>query len=337
MIVFYPKNHYQHNILEIVNGITVSSVEIPERINRIKDALEKNGNFEFKKLVLCNDELIAQVHDKNYLEFLKNNSSQQLEYSSVFDYTKHTLNPQNLIAQKGFFIFDTYTPLTTKIWQVAKESASCAVSGSDIILKREKVVYALCRPPGHHATKNMAGGYCYLNNTAIAAQNLLNKGAKKVAILDIDFHHGNGTQDIFYDKNEVLLVFIHADPTRKFPYFTGYSGENGQGKGKGFNYNFPLPADINDHQYLKILIKVLDLINNFSPQYLVVSVGFDPYEKDPICDFKITIKGFNHIGQQIARLPYPTLLVQEGGYNLEDLGKCAISFLTPFLTIKKYL
>ncbi len=331
MIVFYPENHYQHNILEVFNGIIMPTAETSERVNRIKKELEQHGNFEFRKPTLCNDKLIEQIHDKNYLQFIKSNSSQQLEYPSVFNYTDEKKPPENSIAKKGYYIFDTYTPLTKNIWQIAKESASCAISGSDLLIKNEGVVYALCRPPGHHATKNMAGGYCYLNNSALAAQNLINKNAKKIVILDIDFHHGNGTQNIFYDRSDVLFISLHADPKRKFPYFSGKTSEKGIKKGMNYNYNFPLPENTNDNAFLTTLNKATKIIKKYNPNYLIVSVGLDPYEKDPICDFKISLSGFNKIGKKIASLPYKTLLVQEGGYCLEDLGKCALEFLKPFI------
>lgn len=333
MIVYYPPNHYLHQILEVINGVITITDESPERVEVIKSALQEHGGFIFKKPDICNEKLIGQVHDKDYLNFLKNSQDwQRLEFPSVSDYTKKSKSPAHFIAKKGFHIFDTYTPLTKNLWLVAKESASCAVSASNLLVgKKEKVVYALSRPPGHHATKNMAGGYCYLNNAAIATQNLINRGAKKIAILDIDFHHCNGTQDIFYQTNKVLTISIHADPNRKFPYFTGFKSEIGSGPGKGYNYNFPLPEKINDRQYLKILVSSIKIIKKYKPEYLVVSVGFDSYEKDPICDFSISLNGFNLIGKELSKLPYQTLLVQEGGYCLKDLGKCALSFLTPFL------
>ena len=199
-----------------------------------------------------------------------------------------------------------------------------------MLMDGEKATYALCRPPGHHAATALAGGYCYLNNSAIATQNIINQGGKKVAILDIDFHHGNGTQEIFYTRNDVLTISIHAHPNRKFPYFTGFEDEIGSDAGENFNHNFPLPSGITDDQYLKVLNQALNLISNFDPEYLVVPLGFDTYKHDPICDFNISLKGFFQIGSHIASMNIPTLIVQEGGYCITSLGICALRFLKSF-------
>jgi len=338
MIVFYPPHHLLFkNLAEVENGSLSPSPEVPERVETITSALRRSGYFEFRKPEICSERLIAQVHRSDYIDFLKNESNwRKLEFPSVFNYTNQERKPSSSTAKKGYYFYDTFTPLTKNLWQAAYESASCAVAASNVLLRGEKAVYALCRPPGHHACSTRAGGYCYLNNTAIAAVNLLNHKAKKIAILDIDFHHGNGTQEIFYSNNRVLTISLHADPGRRFPYFSGFVSEQGKGRGRGFNFNFPLPAKIKDREYLSILQRAIDIIDKFSPAYLIVSVGFDTYEKDPICDFQISFEGFSLIGSTIAGLLFPILLVQEGGYYLPDLGRCAFHFLKPFLqTIKK--
>lgn len=330
MIVYYPEKHYKHAGFELYNGEKTQSSENPIRVERIKSTLENHGGFTFKTPALCNKKLILQTHESSYIEYLVNGNWEETAFPSVWNYTDKRQVPIHAISQKGYFVFDTYTPLTKNLWEVVLESASCAVSAADS-LAFEPTSYALCRPPGHHATKSMAGGYCYVNNAAVAANHLLNKGAKRIAILDIDFHHSNGTQDIFYNSRHVLTVSIHADPARKFPYYSGYEDEKGIGEGFGYNINYPLDKGVDDEKYLEVLSKALLQINQYKPEILIICAGFDTYKKDPICDFSLTIKGFERIGKLISKLHIPTLVVQEGGYNLEDLGNCALSFLKPFL------
>ena len=195
--------------------------------------------------------------------------------------------------------------------------------------------FALCRPPGHHAHADMCGGYCFLNNAAIAAQQLLafniaQPNPPKVAILDVDFHHGNGTQHIFYGRNDVLFVSLHADPDWHYPYFSGAADERGAGDGEGYTLNFPLPPRIADDGYLAVLGQACDNISRFMPDYLVVSLGVDTFEGDPLGDFALSARAFGRIGGQLAQLGLPTLIVMEGGYAVEQLGDNVIAVLGAF-------
>jgi acetoin utilization deacetylase AcuC-like enzyme len=213
-------------------------------------------------------------------------------------------------------------------FQAALNSANCALSGAKAIAEGERSAFALCRPPGHHAGKSFCGGYCYLNNAAIAAQWLSARG--KLAILDIDYHAGNGTQDIFYERGDVLTISIHADPDSAYPSFCGYADEIGTGQGSGLHRNFPLPAGINDDRYLSVLEQALAIIRSFAPAFLVLSAGMDLYEGDPLGEFKVTREGIRRIGKRIAGLSLPTLIVLEGGYNNEALGENIASLLKTF-------
>jgi acetoin utilization deacetylase AcuC-like enzyme len=208
---------------------------------------------------------------------------------------------------------------------VARSAVDTALTGAKYVFNGERVVYSLCRPPGHHAGYKAMGGYCYFNNAAIAAHYLSEHGS--VALLDIDFHHGNGTQSIFYNRSDVLYVSIHADPHVKFPYSSGFEDERGAGEGLGFNKNYPLPLGTRDARYSTVLLKVLGDIRDFNPDFLVVSAGFDTYEKDPIGGFKLTIPFYKTIGREIAKLRLPTLIIQEGGYAANALGKMVYTFL----------
>lgn len=311
MKIIYSDKHIQHNPpFEIYDGIKESYAEKPERVISIVNFLRKKG---IREIIAPNDfslDYIYDIHQKEYVQFLQNRSN--------------TL-PKDKVLYPSYFIMDTYTPIVGKTFDAAKSSVDVALTGAKCILDGEKIVYSLCRPPGHHAENKVMGGYCYFNNAAIAASYLSKH--EKVAILDIDFHHGNGTQSIFYDRNDVLYISIHADPRFKFPYSSGFKDEEGRGKGLGFNKNYPLPLGITNVEYLKTLLKTLRDIKDFNPKFLIVSAGFDTYEKDPIGGFKLTIPFYKIIGENIKSLNLPTLVVQEGGYAIDALGEIAYNFL----------
>lgn len=227
------------------------------------------------------------------------------------------------------FIMDTYTPLTKGTYKAALAAVDVALSGAHELLKGVKPVYCLCRPPGDHAEYKTMGGYCYFNNAALAATQLAAKG--KVAILDIDFHHGSGTQSIFYDRSDILYVSIHVDPRVRFPYSSGFANEKGAGEGLGYNYNFPLKLGTSNEEYHKVLEKSLRVIKKYRPEFLVVSCGFDTHKDDPIGGFKLTTPYYKEIAHEISTLNLPTLLVQEGSYNTTTIGEIAYNFLSGFL------
>jgi acetoin utilization deacetylase AcuC-like enzyme len=311
MKIIYSNKHKNHNPpFEIYDGVKEPYAEKAERIEAIAKNLRENGIADFVSPKHFPIKNILAVHQKEYLNFLERRSK-ELKNSEI-------LYPSD-------FIMDTYTPIVNATFDAAVGSVDIALTGAQLILSGEKTVYGLCRPPGHHADYKTMGGYCYFNNASIAANFLSKKG--KVAILDIDFHHGNGTQNTFYERDDVFYVSIHADPHYKFPYGSGYINERGKGKGLGFNKNYPLPLGIKNAQYLKTLHKALNDVRKFNPEFLIVSAGFDTYEKDPIGGFKLTIPFYETIGQQIAKLNLPTLIIQEGGYNVADLGKIAYSLL----------
>jgi acetoin utilization deacetylase AcuC-like enzyme len=283
---------------------------------------------------------LEAIHDRGYLDYLANiyqwNREQSGKDLPIFPDTFSTrtarcASPQ-LDGMKGYYCYGMDSPILAGTWEAAYWSAQCALSAAEYLVSVGKegaaagCVYALCRPPGHHAARDLYGGFCYLNNAAIAAQYL----GPQVAILDIDYHHGNGTQEIFYSTSDVLCCSIHADPRIEYPYYWGSSEERGEGAGSGNNFNWPLPKNTGDTEYLDVLARSLEVIASYSPRYLIVSVGFDILDGDPIGGFKITIDGLNRISAAIAGLGIPTLIVQEGGYLLSKLGQCALSFLSPF-------
>lgn len=328
-ILYSPRHLFHVPVHEIFNGHADPHAEVPSRIENIKKNL---ANYGFKVDLLTKKtplSLIMKTHQKDYVNFIKNGSS--LTYPSVFPYNdlyqnKKIINP---LANLGRFSFDMYTPMSKNIYQIALNSSSLAYElAEEIKNKKIKVGYALCRPPGHHAERSKMGGYCYFNNSAIAAQHLSDIG--KVAILDVDFHHGNGTQNIFYERSDVLTISIHADPNWKFPYYTGFKNEIGLNDGEGKNMNFPLPKGTNDKLYQKTLEQALKRIQKFNPKYLIVPLGLDTHRDDPIGGFKLTTNYYTIMAKTINSLKLSTLIIQEGGYNTKLLGDNVVAFLKGF-------
>jgi acetoin utilization deacetylase AcuC-like enzyme len=238
-----------------------------------------------------------------------------------------------VVAQAGYHMADAAAPLAEGSWQSILWSAWTAVHAARLLLDGEPLAYALCRPPGHHAFTDMAGGFCYLNNSAIAAQ-MLRRRHPKVAILDVDLHHGNGTQSIFYERGDVLTVSIHAHPERFYPFFWGYADETGAGTGQNGNLNLPLARGSGDAEFLAALDTALQRIVEYGPGTLVVALGLDAFEGDPFGGLRVTTKGFGRIAECIAdQLRLPTLLVQEGGYLCDELGDNLAAFLRPFASV----
>lgn len=234
----------------------------------------------------------------------------------------------SVFGQLGLHCFDTASPIFAHTWDAAYWGVQTAVSAAALLLANpQTAVYALCRPPGHHASADQFGGYCYLNNTAVAANWLVQQG-QRVAILDIDYHHGNGTQEIFYGRSDVLFVSIHADPRYEYPFYWGFADEYGQGSGYGFNHNLPLPPGTQAEAYLSALLKAVTHIRAFVPDALLVSLGVDTGQGDPHGTFLLDAPDFTEIGRQIGCLQLPTAVIQEGGYRLDTLGQHVTAFFT---------
>jgi acetoin utilization deacetylase AcuC-like enzyme len=237
--------------------------------------------------------------------------------------------PASAVGQAGYHMADTACPISDKTWTSAYWSAQTAVSAAEEVLNGARAVYGLARPPGHHAFADMAGGFCFLNNSAIAAQHL-RRAHERVAILDVDLHHGNGTQGIFYERPDVLTVSIHADPVRFYPFFWGNASERGEGPGLGYNLNLPLPRHSADAAFLEALDAALDRIRAFAPSALVVALGLDAFEGDPFGGLSVTTDGFTSIGERCASLGLPTAIIQEGGYVCDALADNLTAVLTGF-------
>jgi acetoin utilization deacetylase AcuC-like enzyme len=271
---------------------------------------------------------IRAVHPQRYLTFLQGIYARwsRIEGASTEVIPNiHPANrtdgyPKSAVGQAGFHMTDTSCPISAQTWGAAYASAQTAIHAADLVLAGQRAVYGLCRPPGHHAFAELAGGFCYLNNSGIAAQRLTDAG-RRVAILDVDLHHGNGTQGMFYDRGDVLTVSIHADPERFYPFFWGYADEVGTGDGLGANLNLPLPRGTGDDGFMAALATAMDAITAWGADSLVLALGLDAYEGDPFAGLGVTTAGFARIGQAVADMGLPTVIIQEGGYLCPELGE----------------
>ena len=238
--------------------------------------------------------------------------------------------PQSIDALLGFYSFDAGSTFVAGTWEAIQASYDVALTAAELVQAGEPAAFALGRPPGHHAGSGFMGGYCYINNAAVAAQWFLDQGAARVAILDVDYHHGNGTQQIFYPREDVLLLSLHADPLVEYPFFLGHSDERGEGRGEGFNVNYPMALGTSWDKWSAALDAACGRLVEYGPDVVVVSLGVDTFEKDPISHFRLTVDDYPRIGRRIAKVGRPTLFVMEGGYAVEEIGLNAVGVLTGF-------
>jgi acetoin utilization deacetylase AcuC-like enzyme len=338
MQIVYSEAHRRHATDDVqVEGHPLDSKDVPARADAILGAVQA---AQWGPVIEPADhglDPILAVHDADYVSFLQSAYDQSAAYfqeaGPVFTWTfavRHAARkPRGFLGLKGYYAFGWGTPILEGTWDAAYWSAQCALTAADLVRDGKRVAYALCRPPGHHAAADLYGGYCYLNNAAIAARYLQAEGSR-IAILDVDYHHGNGTQLIFFSDPEVLYCSLHAHPDEEYPYYWGDVDEIGEGPGEGTNGNWPLPRGTDDAGYLAALDEALAAIRRFAPCYLVLSAGFDGVADDPEGGFRLTMEGLQRISGRIAALDLPTVIVQEGGYLLDRLGENAIAFLRPF-------
>ncbi len=319
-------------------GKMVHYPERPERVRRLLLGVRKaNGVVHAAKTF--NQEIFGRIHTQRYLDFLENGYQEwsQLEDSykemmpSVRPAPGLTTYSQHIVARAGWHQSDFSCPVVADTWKVVSASANTALTAAQMVADGDKVVYALCRPPGHHAQRERAGGFCYLNNAALATA-LLRRTHKKVAILDIDVHHGNGTQQIFYRRGDVQTVSIHSDPDQFYPFYQGHSEEIGVKEGEGFNLNIPVPVKSGNQVWMQALERALIAIGEFDPGALVISLGLDAHEADPLEGGAVTTQGFAEMAVMISSLELPTVIVQEGGYLTPYLGDNLASFLIGYET-----
>jgi acetoin utilization deacetylase AcuC-like enzyme/GNAT superfamily N-acetyltransferase len=303
-------------------------VESPVRVRSILAELEKSGLFVHVKPRSFPERYLHAVHDSDFVNYIKKACREVPEGKSLYPYIfpirNKTRPPREPSVLSGYYCIDTFTPINRNAYPAARSGVDCALTAARQILDGRRIAYALVRPPGHHAERRAFGGFCYFNNNAIAAQYLCGFG--KVVILDIDYHHGNGQQDIFYRRSDVLTISIHGHPSFAYPYFSGFEDERGDGDGDGFNLNLALPESADGPRHREALQKAIDRIRIFKPQFLVVAFGLDTAKGDPTGTWKLLPKDFEKNGRMIGALGIPTVVIQEGGYRIRTLGKNALHF-----------
>ncbi|MCB9683478.1 MAG: histone deacetylase family protein [Alphaproteobacteria bacterium] len=303
-------------------------VEAPVRVRAILRELEPSGLFRRVEARSFPDRHIRAVHDGAFVDYLKRVCAGIPPERSVYPYVFPVRNaarpPKELSVRAGYYCIDTFTPLNANAYLAARHAVDCTLTAADAVLSGRRLAYALVRPPGHHAERATFGGFCYFNNGAVAAHYLSQHG--RVAMLDVDYHHGNGQQDIFYERADVLTVSLHGHPSFAYPYFSGFADEKGRGAGEGMNVNFPLPETLDGAGYRTALRKAVGEVRRFSPNFLVVALGLDPAKGDPTGTWTLAPVDFRRNGEIIGALRLPTLVVQEGGYRTRSLGNNARSF-----------
>ena len=327
MKAVYSEQHRSHDPqFFLVRGIVKRTTEQPERADRLLAGL-KAGKHQLVAPTAFGGGPRARVHSAEYLRFLSEawdawtalGDAGPEMIANVHPVRHAATYPTHIVGRLGWHTADAGCPIGPGTWAAARVAADVATTAAQLVMDGEDAAYALCRPPGHHAFRDVAGGFCFLNNSAIAAAHLKLRH-ERVAILDVDVHHGNGTQGIFYDRNDVLTVSIHVDPCGYYPYVWGYAHERGEGAGLGANLNIPLPLGTGDDGYMPALDVARKTIEAFAPGALVVALGLDASEHDPLAGLAVTSDGFRRIGAAIARFGLPTVLVQEGGYLSDVLG-----------------
>jgi acetoin utilization deacetylase AcuC-like enzyme len=344
MRVVYSPLHLGHEItLQTILGVQVPANEVADRAERIRATLAADGGFDFADPTPHGDGPITAVHDPGLVAFLAEAWAEARRAHLPHDF----LAPETITAaaategmspryrretpriegRAGYWAFDTSTPIVAGTYVAARAAVDVALTAADLVLGGERAAYGLCRPPGHHAARSMYGGFCYLNNAAIAAHAITVATGEHVSILDVDYHHGNGTEQIFWRRGDVLYVSLHAHPDRQYPYVLGWEDETGEGDGAGANLNIPLPAGLSNDGYLEALDRALDRISDEPGSFMVVSLGFDTYGQDPIGDFALTTDVYAEVGRRVAASGKRLVILAEGGYYLPALGENARAWL----------
>ena len=338
MLTIYSEDHKKRDAkTELYGGQLIQPFERPSRMDYILQRIKEVSLGEIEAPKDHGMDPLLAIHDSDYVTFLENCWKEWVAMdlkgeaiAASWPARRMRLRcPTDIEGKLGYYALAAETSITSGTWEAARSSANVAIEGAHRLSPSEPV-FALCRPPGHHAAIDMYGGYCFLNNAALAAQTLLDKGAERVAILDVDFHHGNGTQDIFYDRDDVLFISIHGKPEDAFPHFLGYADETGADAGEGFNLNFPLGPGTPFDVWRDALKQSMERIVKFAPDALVISLGTDTFEEDPISFFKLTSDDFFTYGEDLAQMKLPTLFVMEGGYAIESIGINAVNVLQGF-------
>lgn len=339
-IIYSDQHHLHHGEHEFYRGELVPCFEKPERADYVLAAVTSRKLGPVSAPDSFSLAPIERVHAPRYLRFLERawdmwsalgNTRDALPAVWPIRGFRHDIEPDNFIAQLGLYSYDSGTPFMAGTWQAARLGAEIALTAQRRIAAGERAAFALSRPPGHHAGTDFLGGYCFINNAAVAAQAFLDGGANRVAILDVDYHHGNGTQSIFYERADVLTQSIHGDPKTEYPFYLGHADETGAGAGLGYNQNYPLAAGSSNGQWFDALEAAGRRIRTYTPDALVISLGVDTFVGDPISKFQLDAPEYLRLGAQIAGLGLPTLFVLEGGYAVREIGENVAHVLQGFI------
>jgi acetoin utilization deacetylase AcuC-like enzyme len=343
MKTFYNHLHAQHQgKVEMFRGALVPCFEVPARADHVLAELQRRQLGAVMEPQAFDEPALTAIHSPRYLNFLATawdqwvaldaaNADKDILPSVWPTRTFRTdIEPDNFAAKVGLYSYDAGSPFTSGTWVAARKGAECALSAAQVVVAGDRAAFALSRPPGHHAGADFFGGYCFLNNAALAAQHLRNAGMHKVAVLDVDYHHGNGTQAIFYDRPDVYFASIHGDPRTEYPFYLGHADETGSGAGLGANLNLPLPRGTDYTTWAQALETALAGIAKFGADALVVSLGMDTFEGDPISGFKLKTDDYLRIGERLAKAGLPTVFIFEGGYAVEEVGVNAVNVLQGF-------
>jgi len=343
MLTIYNDRHALHQgKVEMFRGELVPCFEVPARADHVKAEIERRALGPLRAPDALPDALLAKVHAPRYLDFIAGAWDEWValdpanaERDALPSYwptrgMRTDVLPASFPARLGLFGFDAGTPLTAGSWVAARHGAASAFTAAQRVVGGERAAFALTRPPGHHAGADFFGGYCFLNNAAVAAQALRDAGTERVAVLDVDYHHGNGTQAIFYARDDVHFASLHADPVSDYPYYLGHADERGAGAGLGFNHNLPLPRGTDFAGWRAALTSALARIAEVKAGALVVSLGVDTFEGDPISGFRLRSDDYLRMGEDLARAGLPTVFVFEGGYAVAEVGVNAVNVLEGF-------
>jgi acetoin utilization deacetylase AcuC-like enzyme len=343
---FYHPDQALHEPQQFMSlGRVVAPKDLPERTGQLLSVLTQHGIAPEQPYPVGTEPILA-VHSEGFVRFLQAAWQRWQElptwrgpeaWPSTFPYwsgrpdegTRPLCRPTALIGELGWYLGDMSVPVGEHCWTSALRSAETAIAGADAVLAGEKGVYSLCRPSGHHARTDRASGFCYINNAAVAAQRLRSR-FRKVAILDLDAHHGDGTQQIFYRRDDVLTISVHADPVAYYPFFTGYPDETGNGPGEGFNLNLPLMHGAGGADFAAAIDVASRAVQTFGAEALVLALGFDSHTDDPIGVLNLSTSDFGMIGAKAKDIDLPTLVVQEGGYAIDAIGGCLDAFFGGF-------
>jgi len=339
--VVSPKHRLHHPEHEVSFGVRAPALEIPARAEAIAAALADDGGFDVQPPTEHGVAPIEAVHDPAMIRFLSGfwDAWERAGYTTREAFPDSMLHPAvregmgpspepaGPLGRLGYWCFETMTAVGPGSYEAARAAVDVELTAADLVLSGEHAAYGLCRPPGHHAPRAAFGGYCFFNNAAVATQYLAELTGEPVAVLDVDYHHGNGTQQIFYARPDVLYVSLHGHPDRAYPYFAGYQDETGAGDGMGTTLNLPLPAQTTEAEYLEALDRALGAVAAFGGSLLVVSLGMDTFGLDPYSDFMITTQGYAEMGRRVAAAGRRMVILQEGGYFVPKLGENVVAWL----------